>query len=69
MPKFGDFGAWVKVGGRRILELNTKVDEADRSTVCYMLSETDQVSFISLYVCLQPLTFPEIHNTLAGAQR
>ena len=44
MPTLDEFGAWVKVGGRRALEFDTKVED-ERTTICFIVSETNKVRY------------------------
>lgn len=43
MPSFEGFGAWIHIGNRRMSEYEASVSNEERTTTCYVASETGTV--------------------------
>jgi len=40
MPKFDGFSAWITIGKRKVEEFNERLELEERSTICYVTSDT-----------------------------
>jgi len=46
MPKFDGFSAWITIGRRKVQEFNERVELEERSTICYVTSDTGKVMIL-----------------------
>ncbi len=46
MAKFDGFSAWITIGRRKVQEFNERVELEERSTICYVTSDTGKVMIL-----------------------